>query len=58
MIRVLRLLEYSYENYEQAELDMRQWTIPAFGSKAFGKKTVYSAILPPVTELLKEPDAK
>lgn len=56
MIRILRLIEYNYESYEQAEDDMKNWGVPAFGSRQFGNKTIYSAILPPTTELMKEND--
>lgn len=56
MIRILRMLEYVYDNYEQAEEDMRHWGVPAFGCFAISNtsKIIYSAILPPTTELIRE----
>jgi hypothetical protein len=54
VIRVLRILEYNYPDYEEAEEDMKNWQTPAWGPKQFGDKVIYSAILPPTTELMKE----
>lgn len=61
MIRVLRVLEYIYEDWETAEEDMANWQIAPFGSKYFGgnsiheaKKKIYSGCLPAMTEILRE----
>lgn len=56
MIRVMRLLEYQFDDYEQAEENMRHWAVPPFGSKQFGKRVIYSAMLPPMIELMREKD--
>lgn len=46
MIRVLRLLEYEFEDNEMAENHMAQFQVPAIGTKAFGKHTtIRSAII-------------
>lgn len=45
MIRVLRLIEYTYETPERAEEDMGKWQLPASGSSAFGGLVVKSAII-------------
>lgn len=45
-IRVLRILEYVYEDYETMEADMGRWQIPATGHRHFGlKETIRSAII-------------
>lgn len=60
MIRVLRLLEYEFENNETAERHLRSLGVPANGSTSFGIKAgmfiVRSAIitnLNPTTEIVK-----
>lgn len=49
MIRIVRVLEYTYTDYQQAEIDMMRWNIPPTGAKNFGNKTISSAILTPTT---------
>lgn len=48
MIRVLRLLEYSYPDVAAMERDMALWNIPANGTKGpLGVgRTIKSAVLP------------
>lgn len=48
MIRVLRLLEYTYPDNQSAEDDMGRWGVPANGSKKWGvhdAKVIRSAII-------------
>lgn len=46
-IRVLRLLEYTYDTLEEMENDMGRWGVAANGSHRIGKNsTIRSAILP------------
>lgn len=35
-VRVVRILEYYYDNLGQANADMRRWQVPASGEKQFG----------------------
>jgi len=49
-IRVLRLIEYTYEDMERAERDMANWGMPASGTKSVPGMTIRSAILPLTTE--------
>jgi hypothetical protein len=56
MIRVLRLIEYTYPDNETAEADMQRWGVPANGSKKWGKhddKVIRSTI---IIDLDPEPD--
>lgn len=47
MIRVLRLIEYIYEDFQQAADDMSHWQLPAFGTRYIAKgRTISSAVLP------------
>lgn len=39
-IRVLRVLEYTYDTVESMEHDMERWQIPANGSKTPGSRQV------------------
>lgn len=45
MIRILRLLEYTYEDNERAEEDIGRWQIPAIGTSRHGNMTIRSAII-------------
>lgn len=56
MIRIIRVLEYTYMDYRQAEIDMMMWNTPPNGVKRFGNKTVSSAIIPPTTFELDPPE--
>lgn len=52
MIRVLRLLEYVYEDFEAAEADQARWYVPATGVRSIGLgkgNTIRSAVLPETT---------
>ena len=55
MIRVVRVLEYTYSNQEELEKDMAQWEVPAMGVKECGPTghpfaTIRSGIILPRTE--------
>lgn len=53
-IRILRLLEYIYEDNERAEKDQELWQVPAIGTQRHGRMTIKSTIL---TDLdFKSPD--
>jgi hypothetical protein len=59
-VRVLRLLEYVYDDFERMQTDMENWSVPAWGTFKPGKHsgmTIYCAMLPPTTELIKEHEA-
>jgi len=46
MIRILRIIEYTYSDNETAEQDMAAWKHPSFGTKKYGSsKTVKSTII-------------
>lgn len=46
MIRVLRLIEYEYNDTKMAENDMSRWQHPAIGSRVYGiGKVVRSTVL-------------
>lgn len=45
MIRVLRLLEYTYPDNEMAEQDMARWSMPPIGTRVHGKNILGSTIL-------------
>lgn len=49
VVRIIRVLEYTYASPEAAERDMQQWFIPGNGTKTVGlgdsKKTVRSAVV-------------
>jgi hypothetical protein len=46
MIRILRIIEYTYPDNETAEEDMGRWQIPAVGIYKPGKdKTIRSTII-------------
>ena len=45
MIRVLRILEYTYESNERAEEDMQRWQVPAVGSQRHGDMTIRSSVI-------------
>jgi hypothetical protein len=55
MIRVLRLIEYTYEDNTRAEEDMARWQIPPIGSRRHGNMTLRSTI---ITDLNYEPIAE
>jgi hypothetical protein len=44
-VRILRLLEYVYEDAEMAETDMTRWQMPAIGTKRIGYMSIKSTIL-------------
>jgi len=44
-VRVLRLLEYTYDNNVRAEEDMARWQVPPIGTRRHGDMTVRSAII-------------
>ncbi len=44
-IRILRLLEYVYEDSERAEKDMELWQVPAIGTQRHGNMIIKSTIL-------------
>jgi hypothetical protein len=44
MIRVTRILEYTYEDNETAEQDMGRWYIPANGTRIVGVPTNVKSI--------------
>jgi hypothetical protein len=47
MIRVLRLIQYEYDDVEQMEADMARWQLPANGSYQVGANRRHrSATLP------------
>jgi hypothetical protein len=55
VIRVLRILEYVYEDFEQQEEDMKNWTTPAWGARRFGNGvSLFCAMMPPTTEIIRE----
>lgn len=45
MIRILRLLEYIYEDNERAEKDQGLWQVPAIGTQRRGNMIIKSTIL-------------
>lgn len=46
MIRVLRLMEYTYDTPEEAQRDMDRWMVPANGSKVVATRgTIRSTII-------------
>lgn len=55
MIRVLRLLEYTYETVEEMETDLGRWQVPANGSRWWNPRKpgigIKSAVLPGTTLL-------
>ena len=51
MIRVLRLMEYTYSSVETMEQDMAHWAVPAFGEKRWNEnETIKSATMFPAWE--------
>lgn len=44
-IRVLRLIEYTFDSYSRAELAFTKFQVPANGSKNFGSGMIRSTIL-------------
>ncbi len=48
-VRILRLIEYTYPDYETAFDDMSRWGVPATGVKSFGQadREIRSAVLNP-----------
>lgn len=44
-IRILRLLEYIYEDNESAEKDQALWQVPAIGTQRHGNMVIKSTIL-------------
>jgi hypothetical protein len=44
-IRILRLLEYVYDNPERAQKDQERWQVPANGSRLTGDMIVRSSII-------------
>jgi hypothetical protein len=45
MIRILRLLEYVYDDEARAEEDMARWQVPPVGSRRHGNMTIRSSII-------------
>lgn len=45
MIRVLRIIEYTYDNNQRAEEDMARWQVPAIGTRRHGNMTIRSTII-------------
>lgn len=45
MIRVLRLIEYTFDSFEEADKHLSQCSVPANGSKDFGRGMMRSIIL-------------
>lgn len=48
MIRILRILEYTFQTPEQAQENMDHWGVPPNGTKCFGKhdeNTIKSAVI-------------
>lgn len=54
MIRILRLIEYTYPDNQMAERDMGNWNFPGFGTKNFGLGTVLRSTI--ITDLNYEPE--
>lgn len=46
MIRVVRILEYTYPDVMTMEQDMNHWIVPAHGARQFGRTTLRCAVLP------------
>ncbi len=44
-VRILRLLEYIYDNQERAEEDQKHWQIPAIETRQQGNTVIKSTIL-------------
>ena len=46
-VRVIRLLEYTYDSFESAERDMQNWHVPASGSVVLlnGSEVVRSSVI-------------
>lgn len=44
-VRILRLLEYHFEDNESAEASMNRWAVPTNGSIIFGRNVIRSAII-------------
>jgi len=44
-IRVLRLIEYVYENQAYADADQARWQMPAIGWRRMGHMTIRSTVL-------------
>jgi len=48
---VIRLMVYTYDSVEDADQDMKHWSVPASGSAAFKKdQTIRSTIIQRPTE--------
>ena len=45
MIRILRIMEYTYEDNDRAEEDMARWQMPSVGTRRHGNMTIKSAII-------------
>lgn len=45
MIRVLRLIEYTYPDAETAERDMSHWLSPAIGVRTYRKGTTFRSTI-------------
>jgi hypothetical protein len=61
VVRVLRLLEYTYASQERAEQDMAHWQIPANGARSIGpasspKRTVIRSAVIPQETIFQEPE--
>lgn len=51
-IRIVRIMEYEYEDQQAFEEDMDRWLCAPIGTRQFGKTRISSAILMP--HLVKE----
>ncbi len=47
MLRILRVIEYTYETPERMVEDMARWQVGANATKYFGSETIKSAIILP-----------
>lgn len=52
-IRILRIMEYVYEDNARAEEDMARWQVPPIGTSCHGNMTIKSTI---ITDLNFNPD--
>jgi hypothetical protein len=45
VIRILRIIEYTYADNQRAEEDMQRWQVPPIGSRRHGNMTIRSTII-------------
>jgi hypothetical protein len=57
MIRVLRIMEYEFDSYEQMEQSMSHNAVPTNGIKIFGRNVIRSTAIINVFEQESETDA-